>query len=42
MKLMFITHMLLIDCGKASKQTKGMWTGLFSEAGGPPTNRYNN
>jgi len=41
MKLLFIAHMMLIDCGKASKQTKGQPTGFFTEAGTAPTNRYN-
>jgi hypothetical protein len=41
MKLSFIAHSLLIDCGKASKQTKGLFIGPFSEAGPPPGNRYN-
>jgi hypothetical protein len=40
MKLLFIAHMMLIDCGKASKQTKGTVSGFFSEAGSPPTNRW--
>jgi hypothetical protein len=42
MKSLFIAHMFLIDCGKASKQTKGATSGLFSEAGTSPWNRYNN
>ena len=42
MKLLFIAHSLLIDCGKASKQTKGLSSGLFSEGGTSPFNRYNN
>lgn len=41
MKLKFIAHMMLIDCGKASKQTRGVISGLFTEVGSPPTNRYN-
>lgn len=41
MKLLFIAHALLIDCGKASKQTKGTLSGPFSEAGTPPFNHYN-
>jgi hypothetical protein len=41
MKLLFIAHTLLIDCGKASKQTKGVVAGLFTEVGSPPANRYN-
>ena len=41
MKLKFIAHIMLIDCGKASKQTKGQPAGFFTEAGGPPLNRYN-
>jgi hypothetical protein len=42
MKWLFIAHSLLIDCGKASKQTKGTWSGPFSEAGTAPLNKYNN
>ena len=42
MKLLFIAHTLLVDCGKASKQTKGQTSGLFTEAGTSPWNRYNN
>jgi hypothetical protein len=41
MKLKFIAHMMLIDCGKASKQTKGQLSGLFWEVGSPPLNHYN-
>jgi hypothetical protein len=41
MKLLFIAHTLLIDCGKASKQTRGGLSGPLSEAGGPPFNHYN-
>jgi len=40
MKLLFIAHMLLVDCGKASKQTKGQTAGVFSEAGTAPFNKY--
>ncbi len=40
MKRWFISRLILIDCGKASKQTKGKITGFFTEAGVPPTNRY--
>jgi len=40
MKLLFIAHMLLVDCGKASKQTKGTSSGIFTEAGTAPLNRY--
>ena len=29
MKLLFIAHMMLIDCGKASKQTKGTFWLLY-------------
>jgi hypothetical protein len=36
----FIAHTMLIDCGKASKQTRGTWAGAFSEGGVPPTNRW--
>jgi len=41
MKLLFIAHAILIDCGKASKQTKGGLSQPLSEAGAPPFNRYN-
>jgi hypothetical protein len=41
MKSLFIAHMLLIDCGKASKQTKGTLSGVFTEAGTAPLNKYN-
>jgi hypothetical protein len=41
MKFLFIAHMMLIDCGKASKQTKGQPTGFFTEVGSPPATRYN-
>ena len=40
MKLLFIAHMLLVDCGKASKQTKGATSGIFSEAGTAPWVKY--
>lgn len=40
MKL-FIAHSLLIDCGKASKLTKGQFNEPFSEGGGPPFNTWN-
>ena len=35
MKLKFSAHMMLIDCGKASKMTRGVFGGFF-EAGNPP------
>jgi hypothetical protein len=41
MKFLFIAHSLLIDFGKASKQTRGPISGPFSEGGPSPTNRYN-
>jgi hypothetical protein len=41
MKLLSVVHTFLIDCGKASKKTRGSFSGVFSEAGGPPFNRYN-
>jgi len=41
MKLLFIAHSLLIDCGKASKQTQGTINQPLSEGGPAPTNRYN-
>jgi hypothetical protein len=40
MKLKFIAHLMLIDCGKASKQTKGTTFGFFTEGGSPPGNRW--
>jgi hypothetical protein len=40
MKLLFIAHLKLIDCGKASKQTKGNTSGFFFEGGSPPTTRW--
>jgi hypothetical protein len=42
MKLLFVAHTLLLDCGKASKQTRGALSGPFTEANGSPFNRYNN
>ncbi len=42
MKLLFTAHSLLIDCGKASKKTRGQLTGPFSEGGGSPYNHWNN
>jgi hypothetical protein len=39
MKLLFTAHPLLIDCGKASKQTKGVLSAAFWEGGVAPTNR---
>jgi len=41
MKLLFIAHLLLIDCGKASKQTRGTFNQPLWEAGTSPLNRYN-
>ncbi len=41
MKLLFIAHSFLVDCGKASKQTKGTPAGPFTEIGNPPWNKYN-
>ena len=37
MKVLFIAHGLLIDCGRASKQTRGI-VGGFYENGSPPFN----
>jgi hypothetical protein len=31
---------LLIDCGKASKRTRGTIWGVFTEAGPPPANHW--
>lgn len=41
MKLLFIAHSILIDCGKASKRTKGTFAAPLTEAGQPPFNKYN-
>ena len=41
MKSLFVAHSMLIDCGKASRQTKGMISGPLSEAGSPPWNHWN-
>ncbi len=40
MKLKFIARIFLIDCGKASRMTRGSFTGPFTEAGAPPFNRW--
>jgi len=40
MKLKFVAHMLLIDCGKATRKTRGNFVGGFVEGGPPPTNKY--
>jgi hypothetical protein len=40
MKLKFIAHMLLIDCGKASKATRGTFNGPISEVAQPPLNHW--
>jgi hypothetical protein len=39
MKWLFLARRLLIDCGRASRQTRGAIFGVFSEAGAPPNNR---
>ena len=41
MKSLFVAHMMLIDCGRASKQTKGALSGPFTEASTAPFNHYN-
>jgi hypothetical protein len=33
---------MLIDCGKASRVTRGFMSGLFWEGGLPPYQHYNN
>ena len=38
MKLLFIAHGLLIDCGRVSKNTRGP-AGAFYENGGAPFNQ---
>jgi hypothetical protein len=38
MKSLLFAPLLLIDCGRASKQTRG-YGGAFAEAGNPPFNR---
>jgi hypothetical protein len=40
MKLKFIAHLMLVDCGKASKTTRGKAFGALSEGGAPPFNLY--
>jgi hypothetical protein len=41
MKFLFVAHMLLIDCGKASKQTRGQISDPLWEGGTAPGNRWN-
>jgi hypothetical protein len=41
MKFLFVAHMLLIDCGKASKKTQGLPSDPLWEGGTAPTNRWN-
>jgi hypothetical protein len=41
MKSLFIAHSLLIDCGKASKQTRGSFSGPLTEGTTAPFNHYN-
>jgi hypothetical protein len=36
----FIAHMMLTDCGKASKVTRGAINGPFSEGSSPPFNHW--
>jgi hypothetical protein len=40
MKLKFTAHLMLIDCGKASKMTHGVMFAPFSEGGSPPYNHW--
>jgi hypothetical protein len=40
MKFKFIFRLLMVDCGRASKMTRGVFTGALTEAGSPPFNRY--
>lgn len=40
MKLKFFARTLLIDCGKASKMTRGTFVGALTEVSAPPSNRY--
>ncbi len=40
MKWLFAARLLLVDCGRASKRTRGGFVGAFTEAGNPPFNRY--
>lgn len=35
-----LAHLILIDCGKASKMTRGVITGGLTEGGAPPFNKY--
>jgi hypothetical protein len=39
MKSKFIARLFLVDCGKASKMTKGVW-GAFVESSSPPFTQY--
>jgi hypothetical protein len=39
MKWLFFARRFLLDCGRASRQTRGAVSGPFTEAGAPPTNR---
>jgi hypothetical protein len=34
------TPIVLIDCGRASKSTRGLFTGPFTEAVTPPANHW--
>jgi len=35
-----IVHIVLIDCGRASKATRGSFMGPFTEGGSPPFNHW--
>ena len=41
MKFLSFARIVLIDCGRVSKRTKGGPYGLLTEGGSPPLNRYN-
>jgi hypothetical protein len=40
MRFRFFARFLLIDCGKASRRTRGAISGAFTEGGTPPFNRF--
>jgi hypothetical protein len=40
MKFSFFARIMLLDCGRASKKTRGTWTGGFAEAANAPFNYY--
>jgi hypothetical protein len=40
MKFSFFARIMLMDCGRASKQTRGTFSGVLAEAGPAPFTRY--